>query len=85
MCCNNCCKLRQIGFLAPLKFGHRKAVDCLNNDTELCCGRVKSHLSIRTNLFENLPDLGLEAHVQHSVGLVQNHVGHAEHEITIIS
>jgi hypothetical protein len=33
------------------------------------------HLSIRTDLSQDLPDLGLEAHVQHPVGLVQNNIG----------
>jgi hypothetical protein len=35
------------------------------------------HLSIRTDLSQDLPDLGLEAHVQHPVGLVQNNIGAA--------
>ena len=29
------------------------------------------HLSVRTNLLEDLPDLGLEAHVKHPVRLVK--------------
>ena len=33
------------------------------------------HLSVRTNLLEDFPDLGLEAHVQHPVGLVEDKVG----------
>ena len=32
------------------------------------------HLSVRTNLLKDLPDLGLEAHVQHPVGLVEDEV-----------
>ena len=32
-------------------------------------------LSIRSNLFENLLDLRLESHVEHSVGFVENEVG----------
>jgi hypothetical protein len=35
------------------------------------------HLSIRTDLSQDLPDLGLEAHVQHPVGFVQNNIGAA--------
>ncbi len=35
------------------------------------------HLSIRTDLTQDLPDLGFEAHVQHPVGLVQNYIGAA--------
>ncbi len=38
------------------------------------------YLSVGADLLEDLPDLGLEAHVQHAVGLVQNHVRHAEHK-----
>ena len=37
-------------------------------------GRPHEDLSVRTNLLEDLPDLGLEAHVQHPVGLVQDKV-----------
>ena len=40
-----------------------------------------THLSVRTNLFEDLPDLWLETHVQHPVRLVQHHVGHAKKRI----
>lgn len=35
------------------------------------------HLSVRPNLFDNAPNLGLEPHVQHAVGLVQYEVGAA--------
>ena len=38
-------------------------------------GRPHEDLSVRTNLLEDLPDLGLEAHVQHPVGLVEDEVG----------
>ena len=34
------------------------------------------NLTVWTNLLENLPDLGLETHVQHPVGLIETHVGH---------
>ena len=33
------------------------------------------HLSVGPDLLENLPDLGLESHVQHPVSLVQTEVG----------
>merc|ERR1719187_1035446 len=34
------------------------------------------NLSVRPDLLEDLPDLWLESHVQHPVGLVQTHVCH---------
>ena len=37
---------------------------------------VGVHLSVRPDLLDDLPDLRLEAHVQHPVGLVQHQVGH---------
>ena len=37
-------------------------------------GGPHENLSVRTNLLEDLPDLGLEAHVQHPVGLVEDKV-----------
>ena len=36
-----------------------------------------SWLSVWSNQVDNLPDLRLKSHVQHSVGLVQNQVGAA--------
>ena len=38
-------------------------------------GGPHEHLSVGPNLLENLPDLGLEAHIQHPVGLVEDQVG----------
>ena len=38
-------------------------------------GGPHEHLAVGPNLLEDLPDLGLEAHVQHSVSLVQAQVG----------
>ena len=38
-------------------------------------GGPHEHLTVWADLFEDLPDLGLEAHVQHPVGLVQAEVG----------
>ena len=37
-------------------------------------GGPYEHLSVGPDLLENLPDLGLEAHVQHPVGLVKDQV-----------
>ena len=37
-------------------------------------GGPHENLSVRTNLLKDLPDLGLEAHVQHPVRLVQAEV-----------
>lgn len=36
------------------------------------------NLSVRTDLLKDLPNLGLEPHVQHSVGLVKHHVAHSK-------
>ena len=38
-------------------------------------GGPHEDLSVRTNLLEDLPDLGLKAHVQHPVSLVKDKVG----------
>ena len=38
-------------------------------------GGPHEDLSVRTNLLEDLPDLWLEAHVQHPVSLVKDEVG----------
>eukprot|EP00095_Tigriopus_kingsejongensis_P006845 maker-scaffold82_size396747-snap-gene-2.39 protein:Tk06845 transcript:maker-scaffold82_size396747-snap-gene-2.39-mRNA-1 annotation:"hypothetical protein TcasGA2_TC015389" len=38
-------------------------------------GTPHEHLSIRSDLLDDLTDLRLEAHVQHAVGLVQNEIG----------
>ena len=38
-------------------------------------GREEERLSVRSDLVDNLSDLRLETHVQHSVGLVHNKVG----------
>ena len=35
----------------------------------------QTNLTVRADLLEDLPDLGLEAHVQHAVSLVQTEVG----------
>ena len=40
-------------------------------------GTPHEGLSVRSNHVHNLPDLRLEAHVQHPVGLVQDKVGAA--------
>lgn len=34
-----------------------------------------TYLSVRADLLKNLANLGLETHVQHSVGLVQHQIG----------
>ena len=41
------------------------------------------YLSVRPDLLEDPPDLGLETHVQHTVGLVQNHVGNPTIKINL--
>ena len=41
----------------------------------VCRVLVYSHLPVWSDLAEDLPDLGLETHVQHPVRLVQHHVG----------
>ena len=40
-------------------------------------GGPHQHLAIGTNLTQNLSDLRLEAHIQHSISFVQDHVGTA--------
>ena len=40
-------------------------------------GREEQRLSVRSDLGDNLPDLRLESHVEHSVGLVHDEVGHS--------
>ena len=37
------------------------------------------HLSVRPDLLDDLPDLRLEAHVEHPVGLVEHQVGDSPH------
>ena len=39
------------------------------------CSGPHHHLSVGSDLLKDLPDLGLKAHVQHPVGLVQTEVG----------
>lgn len=36
------------------------------------------NLSVRSDLFKNLSDLGFETHVQHSISFVQTQVGNSE-------
>ena len=38
-----------------------------------------AHLSVRPDLLYDLPDLRLEAHVEHPVGLVEHQVGDSPH------
>lgn len=39
------------------------------------CSGPHASLTVRANLGDNLADLGLETHVQHAIGLIQNEVG----------
>lgn len=39
------------------------------------------NLSVRSDLFKNLPDLGFETHIQHSISFVQTQVGNSEQKL----
>ncbi|KAH3663693.1 hypothetical protein OGAPHI_005094 [Ogataea philodendri] len=66
----------QIVGLAGVTLGEESDGSTFLSSTAGSSNTVNS-LSIRTDLVDNLTDLGLESHIQHSVGLVQNQVGHS--------